>query len=247
MNVIPIKTRKITPSDDLYAILDEYVPALHDGDVVAVTSKIVSLTRGAHVPVSDVPDKDAMVENHADYFLPRSASKYGVYITVKNNIFVSNAGIDISNGDGNYTYWPDDVQEIAADIWNHLKNRHGVTKLGVVITDSVVVPLRWGTRGVGIAWCGFAALRDYIGTPDAFGRALEFSKASVLDGLSSTAVFAMGEGAEQTPIVHIAGTPNVDFQDRPPTDEELSSLRIELADDLFSPILTSVDWKQGKE
>ena len=57
----------------------------------------------------------------------------------------------------------------------------------------------------------------------------------------------MGEGNEQTPIAVISDVPFVEFQDRNPTKEEIEELKINIDDDLYAPLLKSVNWRKGKK
>jgi F420-0:gamma-glutamyl ligase len=98
---------------------------------------------------------------------------------------------------------------------------------------------------VALAHSGFAALNDYAGHPDVFGRPLAVTKANVRDGLAAAAVLAMGEADEQTPLAVIDDLPFVTFQERDPTNEELVDLRISLEDDLYAPLLTRAPWQIG--
>jgi len=59
MQFIPIKTRAmLPPKDDIYPIFDKYLPPLQNGDVLLITSKIVSIHQGMCLKISDVKDKD---------------------------------------------------------------------------------------------------------------------------------------------------------------------------------------------
>ena len=61
MNIIAVKTPKITPNDtSIFAVLDTALPELVDGSIVAVTSKIVSICEGNLVPI-DSMDKDELL------------------------------------------------------------------------------------------------------------------------------------------------------------------------------------------
>ena len=55
----------------------------------------------------------------------------------------------------------------------------------------------------------------------------------------------MGEGKEQTPLALITDVPFVQFQSRNPTNDEITNLRIDIADDMYAPLLTKADWKKG--
>jgi putative folate metabolism gamma-glutamate ligase len=246
MHVQAVKTHTITLTDqDLYAILDTYLPPVEDNTLLAITSKIVSICQGRVIPVSTM-EKQELIEQEADYFLPPSASNYQVWLTIKAQMLIPTAGIDESNGDGYYILWPRDPQQIANDIRAYLQRRFGRTYVGVIITDSKTTPLRWGVTGVALAHSGFHAINDYRGTPDLFGRPLRMTKVNIVDALATAAVLVMGEGNEQTPLALIRDVPFVAFQDRNPTVEELQGLHIELDDDLYAPLLTSVPWQRGK-
>ena len=117
--------------------------------------------------------------------------------------------------------------------------------LGIIITDSRLVPLRRGVVGIAISYFGFKPLKDLRGTPDVFGKKYEFTKVGVLNGLAAAAGVVMGEGNEQTPIGIITDIPFVEFVNRNPSEQELESLKIEPSEDLFGPLLTAVEWKKG--
>ena len=247
MIVTPVKTSIITSSGtDILAVLDSSLPELKGRTVVAVTSKIVAITEGRVVPVSQA-DKDKLIEQESELYLPRGENQYGVSFTITNGDLVASAGIDESNADGKYVLWPEDPQASANAIRVYLSKKFGLDNLGVIITDSRTMPLRWGVTGFAIAHSGFNALKDYTGTPDLFGRKFMFEKLHVADSLAATATVVMGEGAESTPIAIITDIPFVDFQDRNPTPEELEALRINLDKDLYAPFLQSAQWRKGKK
>lgn len=246
MNIKAIKTEKIIPGKiSLFQLLDKYVPDFEEFSILAITSKVISICEGRVVLVKD-SDKDELVKKEADLYLLPEENKYGVYLTIKNNLLVPTAGIDESNGAGYYILWPAYAQETVNEIRQYLKKRFKVKKIGVIATDSKTTPLRWGTTGIAIAHSGFAALKNYIGTKDLFGRKLKMTKASVIDGLSAAAVFEMGEGNEQTPIAIISNIPSVEFVDRNPTKEELKELKISIEDDLYGSILKRAGWREGQ-
>jgi F420-0:gamma-glutamyl ligase len=97
------------------------------------------------------------------------------------------------------------------------------------ITDSKTAPLRVGVTGVALAYSGFQALNDYVGTKDLFGRALRMIKVNVVDALAAV---------EELPFVT--------FQEREPSPAEVQQLRIAVEDDIYGPLLTSVQWHKGQ-
>lgn len=246
MIVTTMRTHKITVSDrDIFEILNRYVPKLKERSVVAVTSKVVAICEGRLVPMDSV-DKDELIKKEAQYYLPRTSSKYNVFLTIARNILAASAGIDESNGNGCYVLWPANPQRSADDIRGFLRQRFNLKSIGVIITDSKTTSLRWGVTGFSLAHSGFAAVKDYVGTKDLFGRRFEYEKLNVADSLAAAAVAAMGEGAEQTPIAVIEDVPFVTFQTRNPSKKELAELRIEPEDDLYAPLLRSVKWKVAR-
>ncbi|MBI2430612.1 MAG: coenzyme F420-0:L-glutamate ligase [Candidatus Levybacteria bacterium] len=245
MQVNVIKTHKITGSDkDVFAVLDKYLPEVSEGSIVVVTSKILSIIEGRVVKIGDV-SKEELVAQEAEFYLPADP-KYHFSLTIKNSLLIPSAGIDESNGNGYYVLWPKDPQKWANDIRDYLVKKFHLKNIGVIITDSKTTPLRWGVTGAAIAYSGFMPLNDQVGTPDVFGRVMQATKVNVMDGLSAAAVVVMGESSEQTPLAVIEDAPFVQFVNRNPTAEELQALKINLKDDLYAPLLKSVEWKKGK-
>ena len=245
MKIFSIKTHKIRPyKQGLFEILDKYLTSLKERSIVVITSKIVSICEG-RVVKSDGADKKELIEKEAEYFLPAEKSKYNVTLTIKGNLLIPTAGIDESNGNGYYILWPKDPQKTANEVRQYLRKRFSVKKVGVIITDSKTTPLRWGTTGVAVAHSGFAALNNYIGKSDIFGRKFEMQKANIADALAASAVLVMGEGNEQTPLAVIEDVTFVKFQEKNPSRKALQDLHIDMDDDLYGPLLKSVKWKRG--
>ncbi len=248
MHITPYKTPKLSGPQSLQALIDAYIPVLHEQEIVVVTSKIVSICYGDVVRNDGSLDKKDLIRQEADYYLgERYPTPYGHMITIKNSVLIPSAGIDESNGDGNFILWPRNLPQRTNQLWEHIRQQRGLRQVGVIVTDSKTTPLRWGTSGIGLSWCGFAAFKDYRGTPDIFGRQLRTTKTNVLDGLAAAAVLIMGEGNEQTPLAVISDLPFITFQERMPTQEELANLAIELTDDIYAPLLTSVTWEKKKD
>ncbi|MDR2416595.1 MAG: coenzyme F420-0:L-glutamate ligase [Holosporales bacterium] len=247
MRIVAYKTHKIRAHEDLLVILDHYVPPLREGDVIAVTSKIVALCQGRVVPKNGAPSKNDLVKQEAEWFIQQDLTRpEAIAITIKEGILIASAGIDTSNAEKQYVLWPHHPQQVATAIWTHLKKRDKLRHFGVILTDSKTHPLRWGVTGVGLAWCGFHPLRDCRGMKDIWDQELRVTTINVLDGLAASAVLVMGESAEQTPVAVIHNAPHMHFLDAPPTEEETRSLRIARQDDLYAPLLEGVQWQKGE-
>ncbi len=246
MTITPIKTNPITIEDhDLFAILDKYLPKIKECSVLAVTSKIVSICEGRGVKIGE-KNKDDLIKQEAQYFIPRDQNPYHVTLTVTRNNLVAGAGIDESNGNGYYILWPGNAFESANSIRDYLTARFNLKQVGVIITDSRTTPLRYGVTAMALSYSGFLPLKDYIGKPDIFGRPFQFEKLNIIDCLASAATVVMGEGSEQTPLAAITDLPFVEFQDRNPTPEEIESIKINLDTDLYGPLLKNAPWQKGE-
>lgn len=113
MLITTIKTDTISANaTDLITLLDTAITSLEEGSVVAITSKIVSLCEGRVVPIEGT-DREALIAEESHYYLPAEHSKYGHHFTITDNTIIPAAGIDASNGGGDYVLWPADAQATA--------------------------------------------------------------------------------------------------------------------------------------
>ena len=246
MKVKAIKSRKfLPPKDNLWDLLSG-IKSLKEGLVVAVTSKVVSIGEGRCIPVDKI-SKDELAMMEADKYIPREASPGGwILHTIKNNMLIASSGADESNGANYYILWPKNPQKSVKKIWGFLTKKFGIKNLGVIITDSRLVPLRRGVVGIAISYFGFKPLRDYRGTKDIFGREFKMETSNIPDSLASAAVLEMGEGSERKPIAIIEDVPYIEFiekQFKPKTADD--SFDIAEKEDMFYPFLSSVTWKKG--
>ena len=142
-----------------------------------------------------------------------------------------NAGIDESNAKGNIILLPKDPFTNARKLRLWLRRHYKLKKLGVVITDSRVMPMRAGVVGVALGYAGFKGLRDYRGKKDIFGRRMKFTQTNIADSLATAAILTMGEGKEQQPLAIIEDAP-VEFCDKVNRKE----LIIAPEDDMYRPL-----------
>ncbi len=246
MEVRAIKTRKfIPPEDDLWDLLSS-IKSLKEDSVVVVTSKVVSIGEGRCIPADSI-SKDELAVEEADKYIPRELSPGGwVLHTLKNNMLIASSGVDESNGADYYILWPKDPTKSAKKIWKFLKNKFKIKNLGVIITDSRLVPLRRGVVGIAIGFFGFKPLKDYRGKKDIFGREFKMETSNLPDSLASCAVLEMGEGDERQPIAIIEDVPNLKFIQKEFKPETLDdSFEIPEKEDMFYPFLSTAKWKKG--
>lgn len=247
MKVTPIKTPVVEAGDNLFELIKHSVATLPEKSILVITSKVIALCEGRIKPIvaKTRSEKHQLAKQEADYYLDATHSQYDMLITIKDSIVAVNAGIDESNADGQYVLLPERPYESARKVWEFLHTEYHLNAVGVLITDSKTIPLKWGTMGTALSHCGFAALNNKIGEPDLFGHVMQMTQVNVAEGLAAAAVVEMGEVAESQPLCLIEDAQMVEFQDHPPTRTELEAMKIELADDVYGPLLTIAPWKKG--
>ena len=247
MIVTAYKTHKIKVGEDIYQILDKYLPKLSENSVVAITSKIISITQGDVVKNDGIVNKEDLIKQEADFYIESQVpTPYGkIFLTRKDNHIAFSAGIDESNADGNYILWPKNLQVVTNKIWEYLRKKHKIKNLGMIVTDSRIIPARTGIVGFCLSWCGITATRDYSGTKDIFGRELKFTNISVIESLATAATYEMGETNEQTPLAVLSDLPIVTFQNRAPTNQELSDAVFPIEKDMYGVLLNAAKWLKG--
>lgn len=249
MEIKVIKTRKfLPPKDDLWGLIRESVSELEENSVFCITSKVVSVGEGRCIPLETKLTKDQIVFEEAEYYIKRGENPGHRLHTITNGILVGSAGIDESNSNGYFILWPKDPDKSAKNIWEFLRREFKLKNLGVVITDSNAVPLKRGIVGHAISYWGFSNIKNYVGTKDLFGREFKYTRSNIPDSLAAFAVYLMGEGREQTPIVIFEDLPNIHFVSRQ-TDskKKYTSWKVPIGEDLFRPFLKSVKWKKGEK
>lgn len=229
MQVRPIKTRIFKEREDLAHFIKKHIRVLKNGSVLVVTSKIVALHEGRTAQPANEKEHVTLIKKESE----SATQTTFVWLTLKDGMMMANAGIDESNGDGKLVLLPKDSFKAASVLRKALMKEYGLTKLGIVITDSRVLPMRAGTLGIALGYAGFSGLTDYRSKKDLFGRPFIFAKANIADGLAAAAVLAMGEGDECIPLAVIEGAPVV-FQDTVKKDE----LLIPLKDDIYLPFFS---------
>ena len=247
MKLTPIKTPIVHAHDDLFKIITSSIPTIEEYSVLAVTSKIIALCEGNISPVvtGSREEKHAIVREEADAYIDASNSKYDVMLAIKDQVLAVNAGVDMSNADNQYVRLPKESYKSSAGLWQSVKTHYGIKNLGILITDSKTIPLKWGTIGTALAHCGFKGVRNRIGERDLFGYEMQMTQVNIAEALAVSAVLSMGEVAEQQPLCLIEDIPQIEFQDQPPTPEEIKALEISIEDDVYAPILQSAPWKRN--
>lgn len=246
MKCIAIQTRKVLPPKDDFLnalfVAKKFKP--RDGDVVAISSKVLAIDEGACVPAGTREDKENLAKKLAERYveLPYVHKRKAIF-TVTNSVLIRTAGIDESNGNGYFILWPKDPKKTAQKIKRAIEKKYKVTLAGVIITDSYSVPLRRGALGFALAWAGIHPTKDYRGKSDVFGRKLKVTLANIVDAIASASVLVMGEAGEATPVVIVRDLKNIQKEHK--VKEDLDKFPVRMEDDIFSTFLLSQKWKKG--
>jgi F420-0:gamma-glutamyl ligase len=233
--VHPVNTRIFRRGEKLFDFVIEHVPqdVIHESMILAVTSKIVSLSEMRLTEKSSI-SKEQLVEQEADHNLGEVG--YGCFLTIKHGLFIPSAGIDESNSEGDqYILYPKDPFQSARHLCESLKECWSLEKLGVLMTDSHTTPLRRGVTGISLAHWGFSGLKDMIGSPDLFGRKMKMTTVNVADALASAATLLMGEANESRPLA-ILRCEGIEFMESIDIDE----LKMPIRDDLYFPFFKTL-------
>ena len=219
----------VRPGDDLVGMLASAAPWLADGDIVAVTSKVISKATGRLVPAPVDEDeryraRQAAVDTQTAAVV---AERPGVRIVRTHQGFtMAAAGIDNSNvRGGEMALLPVDCDAAAREIRIGLRARLGV-EVAVLVTDTVGRPWRGGLVDVALGCSGIAPLRDLRGGLDTHGHPLAVTALAQIDELASASELVRGKLAGVAAAV-IRGVPFA------PDDTPAATLSRPLEEDMF--------------
>lgn len=189
---------EIEPGDDLAAVIAAAVPDLRDGDVVVVTSKIVSKAEGRLVSM----DRDAAIASETVRVVAERGSTR--IVETPHGLVLAAAGVDTSNvPNGVVALLPKDPDASATAIRDGLRERLGVD-VAVVVSDTMGRPWRNGLTDVAIGAAGIAALQDHRGQTDKFGHTLEMTVTAVIDEVAAAAELVKGK-LDSVPVAVVRG------------------------------------------
>jgi coenzyme F420-0:L-glutamate ligase/coenzyme F420-1:gamma-L-glutamate ligase len=231
IRVLPVAgLPEFAPGDDLAAEIARAAPWLADGDVVVVTSKVVSKVEGALVHVPPGADREAARQAAIDGQTVRVVARRGPLKIVQtpHGWVVAAAGIDASNVDqGSLVLLPEDADASARALRERLAGLLGID-VAVVVSDTFGRTWREGLTDVAVGAAGITALVDHRGAVDAHGNRLETTRIAVVDELASAADLVKGK-LDGVPVAVVRGLPF----GRPAPDEGTRPLVRLPAEDLF--------------
>ena len=190
VSIVPVHgIPEITEGADLAGLIAEAATGLADGDILVITSKIVSKAEGRVIRA----DREQAIDAESVRLVARRGPTR--IVETRQGLVLAAAGVDASNTPpGTVVLLPEDPDGSARRLRKALMDRLGV-RLGVVVTDTLGRPWRAGQTDAAIGVAGVAPLRDYRGTADTFGMALEVSVAAVADELAGAGDLVKGKAA----------------------------------------------------
>ncbi|GAA3362559.1 MULTISPECIES: coenzyme F420-0:L-glutamate ligase [Saccharopolyspora] len=184
------------PGDDVAASIAASAPWLSDGDVVVVTSKVVSKVEGRVVRTPRDPEererlRRELVRSEATEVLARfrntliTRNKLGI-VQAASGVDASNVALD------RIALLPEDPDASARRLRAGLADRLGV-QVGVVITDTMGRTWRNGQTDAAIGAAGLRVLHRYAGSIDAQGNELAVTEVAIADEVAAAADLVKGK------------------------------------------------------
>ncbi|MER5214719.1 coenzyme F420-0:L-glutamate ligase [Streptomyces sp. NPDC002838] len=199
---------EVRQGDDLAKLIAAAEPGLVDGDVLLVTSKIVSKAEGR---VVEAVDREAAIDAET----VRVVARRGPLRIVENRqgLVMAAAGVDASNTpSGTVLLLPEDPDASARAVRDGLRDALGIN-VGVVVTDTFGRPWRAGLTDVAIGAAGVRVLDDLRGGTDAYGNPLSATVVATADELAAAGDLVKGKAAG-LPVAVVRGLPHVVAEDR---------------------------------
>jgi coenzyme F420-0:L-glutamate ligase/coenzyme F420-1:gamma-L-glutamate ligase len=194
---------EIAPGDDLAGLIFDAAtapggPGLLDGDILVVTSKVVSKAEGR---VTAMTRDDAIAAETVRVVARRGMTTIS---QTRHGFVMAAAGVDESNtAPGTVVLLPEDPDESARRIRKALHARTGVS-VGVVVTDTFGRPWRSGQTDTAIGAAGVLPVLDHRGEADAWGNILDVTVAAVADEIAAAGDLVKSK-ALQLPVALVRG------------------------------------------
>ena len=155
---------------------------LQDGDIVVLTSKVVSKAEGRYLPAHR---RDAAIDDESRGTVARRGPTR--ILRTRHGLTLAAAGVDTSNvASDSILLLPVDPDASAERLRSGLEERTG-TRLGVVISDTAGRPWRIGQTDQAIGASGVRVIERYEGRRDGYGNELQVTAIAIADELAGAA------------------------------------------------------------
>ncbi|KAA2260931.1 coenzyme F420-0:L-glutamate ligase [Solihabitans fulvus] len=200
------------PGDDLAAAIAEAAPWLRSGDVLVVTSKVLSKVEGRLVEVPTDPEERDTIRRtwvEAESVRVLARRKRTLITQNRQGIVQAASGVDASNVAGNeIALLPEDPDASAARLRGDLRARFDLD-VSVVVTDTMGRAWRVGQTDAAIGSAGLAVLHRYAGQVDSQGNELHVTEVAVADEIAAAADLVKGK-LGGVPVAVLRGLSTVD-------------------------------------
>jgi coenzyme F420-0:L-glutamate ligase/coenzyme F420-1:gamma-L-glutamate ligase len=205
---------EITPGADLGTMIGDALDGLlADGDIIAVTSKIVSKAEGR---IIHADDREQAITDETVRVVATRTHPGGVTRIVENRLgmVAAAAGVDSSNTPpGTVLLLPVDPDASAESLRVAIERRFDL-RIGVVITDTLGRAWREGQTDAAIGSSGVRLLDDLRGTIDSHGRRLDVTLPAVGDEIAAAADLVKGKSGG-LPVAVVRGLAHLLDADAP--------------------------------
>lgn len=195
---------EVQSGDDLLPmIVDAAADSLADGDILVVTSKIVSKAEGR---LRHALDREQAITDETVRIVATRTHPGGVTRIVENRLgmVAAAAGVDASNtAEGTILLLPENPDASARALAHGLREATGAL-VGVVISDTLGRPWREGQTDVAIGAAGIHVFEDLRGSTDTAGRPLLVTMACVADELAGAGDLIKGKSSG-CPVAIVSG------------------------------------------
>ncbi|MGI5250650.1 coenzyme F420-0:L-glutamate ligase [Actinacidiphila glaucinigra] len=190
---------EVEPGADLAKLVAASTAELADGDVLVVTSKIVSKAEGR---VLRAADREAAIDAETVRLVARRGPTR--IVETRHGFVMAAAGVDASNtAPGTVLLLPEDPDASARAIRAGLREALGVN-VGVVVTDTFGRPWREGLTDVAIGAAGLRVLDDLRGGTDSHGNELAVTVTALADELAAAGDLVKGKSTG-SPVAVVRG------------------------------------------
>jgi coenzyme F420-0:L-glutamate ligase / coenzyme F420-1:gamma-L-glutamate ligase len=197
VEILPVEgLPEFRPGDDLSGAIAGAARWLRSGDIVVVTSKVVSKVEGRLVRVpADPEERDRIRRRLVFDESVRIIARRARTLITENHLGIVQAasGIDASNvATDELALLPADPDASALALRNGLRERLGV-EVAVVITDTMGRAWRVGQTDAAIGSSGLKVLHGYRGQIDRQGNELAVTEIAVADEVAAAADLVKGK------------------------------------------------------
>jgi coenzyme F420-0:L-glutamate ligase / coenzyme F420-1:gamma-L-glutamate ligase len=217
---------EVLAGDDLASLIVTHAPALLDGDVLVVTSKIVSKAERQRLNI----DRESAIAAETVRVVARRGDTS--IVQTRHGFVMAAAGVDESNvTKGEVLVLPVDPDASARRIRDGVRSLTGVN-VGVVISDTFGRPWRIGVTDAAVGFAGVLAFEDLRGTVDPYGNELHVTLTCTVDEIAAAADLVKGK-LNGVPVAIVRGL-SVVLDAEAPATQGISEIVRRIEDDLFS-------------